>query len=481
MRNAQRANNLKIDSRKKEYGLLFLLIAGAALVYLSLCFNNNIWTDEAFTIDLLRSCDSYSEAVWFTAGDVHPPLYYLILKPFTDLFGLHLFLLKALSIVPMLFTMALGMTFVYRRFDFKTAFLYILMVFSIPCAMEYAVQVRMYSWAMFFVTACGFAAVDAWERGKKRDWVILALSGVAAAYTHYFAFIAVIWIYGFLFLALFFTARKKLGLWLGSVLVSLCAYFPWMRILRAQVSGVSQNYWISAIDMEVLLSYPGTLFKTKLPYSTVIMVVLFGAAFVWLVCDLWKDRKQKTERFYLHAAALLAVCVPVFTAATGVAVSLLMRPIFIARYLMPCVALFSFFFAVAWARAEKRVYAALLVFLFLLGTVVYEENWQMEYRSTHVPQTEAFFAEHLGENDLIVYNYKIFDFIYQYYFDADKLCYVEDVDLSGDYDNIWYLDTHYNPDFSENQLAEYGWKKTFVGNYGIEHDEFKIYRISKNE
>ena len=116
------------NRQRKECGLLGLFILGFALVYLSLCFNDNIWTDEAFTIDLLRSCNTYGEAVWFTAGDVHPPLYYLILKPFTDAFGIHLFLLKALSIVPMLFTMGLGITFVHRRFGFKTAFLYILML-----------------------------------------------------------------------------------------------------------------------------------------------------------------------------------------------------------------------------------------------------------------------------------------------------------------------------------------------------------------
>lgn len=465
------------DQKKREYAWMLLLIAGFALVYLSLCFNHNIWTDEAFTIDLLRNCDTYREAVEFTAGDVHPPLYYLILKLFTDVFGIRLFLLKALSILPMLLTMGLGITFVYRRYDFKTAFLYILMMAVIPCSMEYAVQVRMYSWAMFFVTSCGFAAADAYERGKRRDWIFLGLAGVAAAYTHYFAFVAVIWIYGFLFLALLWDAgkRKKLLWWLAAVLLSLVAYAPWLRALQNQVSGVSKNYWIGAIDKEVLLGYFDTLFETKLPYSTQMMTFLFGAAFVWLAVEVIRKRKQE------DVLGLLA-CLPlVMTAVTGVAVSLIMRPVFIARYLMPCIPLFSFFFAVAWGRAEKKIYAALLVFSFFLGVVDYEKNWYVEYESTYVPQTEAFFAENLGENDLIVYNYKLFDFIYLCYFEPEQLCYIEDVDLSGDYDNIWLLDTHYNPDFSEEELKQYGWQKTFVGNYGIEHDEFKIYRISKSE
>ena len=473
-RRIERNRKTKVGNRqRKECGLLGLFILGFALVYLSLCFNDNIWTDEAFTIDLLRSCNTYGEAVWFTAGDVHPPLYYLILKPFTDAFGIHLFLLKALSIVPMVFTMGLGITFVHRRFGFQTAFLYILMLGAIPCAMEYAIQVRMYSWAMFFVTSCGFAAADAYDREKKRDWVFFALAGIAAAYTHYFAFVSVLWIYGFLFLAVFFTKRKKLPAFGLAALISLLAYVPWMKVLKTQIGGGSQKYWIPAIDKEVLLGYLDTLFETDLPYSTQILVFLFGIAFFWLLAELLHKRREE------DMLALLALLTMVLTAVVGVAVSLAMRPVFIARYLMPCVPLLSLFFAAVWARAEKKVYASLVIFVFFLGTVTYEHTWYVEYQSTYVPQTEAFFAENLGPNDLIVYNYKLFDFIYLYYFEADRLCYIEDVDLSGDYDNIWLLDTQYNPDFSKEELEEYGWTQSFMGNYGIEHDEFKIYRLTK--
>ena len=132
---------------------------------------------------------------------------------------------------------------------------------------------------MFFVTSCGFAAADAYDREKKRDWVFFALAGIAAAYTHYFAFVSVLWIYGFLFLAVVFTKRKKLPAFGLAALISLLAYVPWMKVLKTQIGGVSQNYWIPAIDKEVLLGYLDTLFETDLPYSTQILVFLFGIAF----------------------------------------------------------------------------------------------------------------------------------------------------------------------------------------------------------
>ena len=71
----------------KEWVLWALMIAFGG-IYLSLCFNNNIWTDEGYTMDLLRNCKTFQEVCNFTAKDVHPPLYYLILKVFTDRFGI---------------------------------------------------------------------------------------------------------------------------------------------------------------------------------------------------------------------------------------------------------------------------------------------------------------------------------------------------------------------------------------------------------
>lgn len=466
---------------KMECMLLLLLTAGFGLLYLSLCFNNNIWTDEAFTIDLLKNSGSYMDAVWFTAGDVHPPLYYLILKPFTDLFGIRLFLLKALSIVPVLLTMLLGITFVYRRFDVRTAFVYILMVGVLPCSMEYAVQVRMYSWALFFVTACGFYAVNCFERGKVTDWLILLLSGAAAAYTHYFAFAAVLWIYGFLFLALLWKRRRGLAGWGVCVVLSLLCYAPWMYVLKTQIGGVSDSYWIGEITPEVVLGYFDWLFETKLPYSTQMFEALLLLALAGTVYGLVRRKKGNTggEGAAKEVCALLALLIPVLVAVTGIVVSNLLRPVFIARYLLPCIGLLAFFFGAAASRLKGRAYGALLIFLLLIGLLDYQKTWYAEYESTRVPETEQFFKENLGDNDLIVYNFKSFDFIYAYYFDPERLQYIEDVDLSRDYENIWLLDTHYNPEFPKEELERYGWHQYFIGNYGIEHDEFKIYRITK--
>ena len=62
-------------SRKKMIMPVMLILLFTAM-YISLIFNRNIWTDEAYTIELVRE-NSFPGIIRNTAVDVHPPLYYL--------------------------------------------------------------------------------------------------------------------------------------------------------------------------------------------------------------------------------------------------------------------------------------------------------------------------------------------------------------------------------------------------------------------
>lgn len=460
--------------RYKDWVLWILIIVFGG-VYLSLCFNNNIWTDEGFTIDLLRNCRTFKDVCDFTAADVHPPLYYLILKVFTDRFGIHLLLIKILSIVPMLLTMVLGSTVIRKEFGFRTALFFILILGTLPCTMEYAVQARMYTWAIFFVTLCGLEAYRIAIQGKLIDWLGYLLGGVGAAYTHYFAFAAVLWIYGFLFLYLLIWKRKQLLKWLAAALLSLVIYLPWLTKMSDQVKGVSGSYWIPEINGKVLSSYFPWIVNTNLPYVTAVMAVIFVIALLLIAYQIGKKKGLDGKT----TAALFGLLIPIQVVTTGVVLSKLIRPIFIIRYIMPSIGLLCLFLAIAFSYLETKAWIAMGLFWGALGTIDYQKNYYDEYQATYTPQTEQFLREHLGENDLVVYNYYDYDFIYEYYINRAQLVYIGDVDLNGNFDNLWFLDTPLNLEFTQEQLMEHGLVSIPMGQYGIEQNEFKIYQISR--
>ena len=64
-----------------------LLLAGIVMLGVSvfLCFSGDIWYDELFTMGLAGQ--PLGELIAITAADVHPPLYYMIVKVFLGVFG----------------------------------------------------------------------------------------------------------------------------------------------------------------------------------------------------------------------------------------------------------------------------------------------------------------------------------------------------------------------------------------------------------
>ena len=462
-------------SEKQKKVILAVSAVFFFLVYVSLCFNNNVWTDESFTIDLLKL--DFPGILHGTASDVHPPLYYLIAKCFVLVFGDSLLSLKMVSIIPMILCMTWGAAIIWKRFDFHTALLFNVLLGAIPCTMEYAVQIRMYSWAIFFITFMGLWAYEAYLEQKWRYFAGVVLTSVASAYTHYFAFVSAILIYGFLFLVLAFQKRKGLLKWLVSVIVSLILFVPWMPYMKIQVRGVSKSYWISEITGETIKEFLPFLFDMDIPWTTGIWALLLGLGIVLAIIMIC--RKEAEKGIY----ALLLFAVPVFTAVTGVVASKLIRPIFIVRYLLPCMGVVALFLAVTLSRyACREIYLTMLVFFLCATGVDYKESIYQEYRWTLTKETEEFLDSHVGERDIIAYNYESYKLIYDYYWDDSEKILWTDVDLeNNDYETIWLLDTIYWPMPTDEYLAGFGWQKTFMGNYGIEHNNFKIYEIKRME
>ena len=73
----------------------------------TLVFNKSIWYDEVYSLNLVKG--NFAQIVSGTAQDVHPPLYYLILKLGlligNGLFGINvIYVAKFISIIPIFLT-----------------------------------------------------------------------------------------------------------------------------------------------------------------------------------------------------------------------------------------------------------------------------------------------------------------------------------------------------------------------------------------
>lgn len=311
------------------------LLLGLSLIMLGksvmLCFSSDIWYDELFTVGLAEH--SYGELVRLTAADVHPPLYYCIVKVFVDLCKLIIpgtgtvIPAKIVSVLPYFLLLLYAVTFMRKRFGLFVGGLFLFCVTAMPQLPAYTVEMRMYGWALLFVTAAflhGYALVesyvncktevgkigsdgadavgaeagaegtvladDAGKRRRKRAHALNAaafvLYGLAAAYTQYFSCVAVVTVYLCLLLAFWFQDRRRVKEWLIYVGISVIAYVPWLFALAGQLNAVSENYWILPLSWRSLGGCVKFLMKPAFAnetVNTVLAVVLF-AVYLGLWC-----------------------------------------------------------------------------------------------------------------------------------------------------------------------------------------------------
>ena len=472
---------------KNGCGILFLILGILSFfVCLFQAFGQDIWFDEVFSVNFIQH--SYREIAALTGKDVHPPLYYWYLKLFHDIGKVlvpaasSIVLCKLASMLPFVGIFVYTLTAIRKNFGLHVAGLFWFLVMTMPQISNYTVEIRMYSLALFFITAAfvhscelvrafsaqgvseaertaepgvaagteetaesGVAAgteeaaepgaagsevisgavlasgsvtgenglIKGWKKNK--HWLLFWVYGILTAYTQYYACVAVIAIYIALFVFFVVMAHKGktektsckkthiykeqlkeqeailtkapvkgwkaehtteqetgriAGKCIGKVLLcaglSVLAYLPWLPFFFSQVRTVSSSYWIQPLTWKSIFGCMKYIF---LPVSyavkknyvlACVMILLFGAAFLY---SFLMKRKDARGRFFL----LTGLWIAVFTTLIGFVCSILNRPIFIYRYLIPCLgAMWLVAAVVLWDFIEKN-WGILLFVPFLLS------------------------------------------------------------------------------------------------------------------
>ena len=483
---------------KNGCGVLFLFLGILSFfVCLLQAFGQDIWFDEVFSVNFIQH--SYKEIAVLTGKDVHPPLYYWYLKLFHDIGKVlvpaasSIVLCKLASMLPFVGIFVYTLTAIRKNFGLHVAGLFWFLVMTMPQISNYTVEIRMYSLALFFITAafvhscelvrafpvqgvseaertaepgaaagieetaepgaagteetaepgvaagteetaepgaagsevtCGAVLTSGsvtgenglikwWKRNK--HWLLFWFYGILTAYTQYYACVAVIAIYIAMFIFYVVMAHKGktektfckkahihkeqskeqeailtkapvkgwraehtteqetgriAGKCIGKVLLcaglSVLAYLPWLPFFFSQVRTVSSSYWIQPLTWKSIFGCMKYIF---LPVSytvkknyvlACVMILVFGAAFLY---SFLMKRKDARGRFFL----LTGLWIAVFTTLIGFVCSILNRPIFVYRYLIPCLgAMWLVAAVVLWDFVEKN-WGILLFVPFLLS------------------------------------------------------------------------------------------------------------------
>lgn len=402
----------------EKIGLVFFIISlGMIAISIYLSMSSDIWYDELFTMGFTES--SLKDMVSLTARDVHPPLYYIIVSLFVKGAGkdltVRVLTAKTASVLPFLLCLFLAIKKVRSSFGFLAAGLFSFLLLSMPQMAAYTVEIRMYGYALFFILAGMLYAYElAEENGKgKRGWIWLTVCALAACYTHYFACVAACMIYVYLLARFCMQGRMKREAkpFFISGIICAAGYLPWLLlVVTTQVGKVKENYWIQPVSLRTLGGCVKFIFKPSFSNEVLnsALAVLFFMIFAGLFLFTFLSRRKK-EAEEKKRSAFAAGCIGVLCGIVlfGFLASVIIKPVFVYRYMMPAMGVFWLAFAILTALQKNRKYILfpLLFFIAVTGLRNFRAFYGEEmWKRVQMKQTLAAMEQIDGE-DVIIFNF----------------------------------------------------------------------------
>ena len=327
---------------------LGVLLLGAFL-FVFRADHESLWMDEAFSIALSER--SFPDIWQLSISDSHPPLYYFMLRVFRLVLGDSILVARLFSGLGAFALVLLGIGPVRRAGGNTTGFIYTLLATMMPIIVSYAQEVRMYTWAAFFVTGTGLYAYLAITGGRRSDWIKLCVFAVAATYSHLYGLFGVGFIGLFALAWILLKGRDRLPAFLLAMGIPALLFIPWAMVLAQQTARISSDFWIPEVtgDMVLLtLAFPfGYKFDAELNGYHAIALVALIALIGGLVVAVVRRKKLLLPALCLfsYIATLLAVVV----------ISVLVRPILYPRYMLPLLGLLVVALAYAIAQFPKQI------------------------------------------------------------------------------------------------------------------------------
>ena len=317
----------------EKHWWLVLLLVGAAVFGLSMLVarGQSVWFDEGYSILLAKR--SFSELLSLTAVDAHPPLYYILLKAWGEVFGFSEFALRSMSAIFAAGTAVLGVALTRKLFGTRIAIIAIPFVIFAPFMLRYGYEIRMYSLVAFLGVLGTYILVNAVQTKKLIWWLLYAVVVAAGMYTLYSSI--VIWIVHAIWLTyLSIKDKKSIFLWRWPLVFigAIVLFLPYLSTFISQ----STNSVLSGVGKEVTLSTlvnMTTLFLIYTPDNEVngwvsLGLVVLAVLLVPLVWRGWK-RVESKKRIYMVLYLMLAG-LPLLIYAL---LSLSKNPIFLPRYM----------------------------------------------------------------------------------------------------------------------------------------------------
>jgi uncharacterized membrane protein len=304
-------------SSKKYYVVLILITLVAFVLRVINITYASLWSDELYSMLSVHPENSLYELLYMQRKD-QPPLYFVLLRYWTMLFGFNDLGARSLSVMlGTLSVFAIGFTG-RSVMNAKTGLVAAFITSFGFVQIEYSLEVRFYA-LLFLLVTCSLYTYWLISKRKPALFIYVIHAGLCASIilTHHFGALVVL---GYLVFDAWQLVKERFQrilvihsavIWITmSVILA-----PWILFVYSSVSEGVRGFWLKEIDIPSYLLY-------DIQYNTIMLMIILSISLCGLnFLNMKKERMLKL----LLIQVLLVIMVPIL-------ISYIFFPILVPRY-----------------------------------------------------------------------------------------------------------------------------------------------------
>ncbi len=377
------------------FSWIFVVLSSIALIVLA-CQSRDVWVDETFSLGMVTH--PLWEIVTLTAKDCHPPLYYFILKIAMTIFPGSVSAAKIVSAIPVILILCIANLFFKKEFSYKHGLLFNALLLSINVVMVHAIDIRMYTWCMLFCFLCCLCTYYIHKKGELKYFLLFVLFAECGAWSQYWTAFGLAINFVLISILCLSKDKKSLKYILISAALGILLYLPWAKAVLSQFKTVSKDFWISPVTFATVKGYILSLIPLEGKYKIIMCLLLLFCMITASIKLFQKDNEAAFDIICVASPFLLISC--------ALAITFLVRPLFLYRYGLPLCVFVIFFIArrVTQLKYQKFITAFLILASLLCFTRNYISNFKCE-RKTNQNHTafEKMMSENLTEDTVFIF------------------------------------------------------------------------------
>lgn len=384
--------------------LILIIFTGLRLYKID---SKNLWFDEIYSWNISQG--SEVQIISETSGDIHPPLFYIILKYWNYLFTDSIISMRLLSVIFSLasFFFLLRLLKLFKVSDLST--LIILLLFAVsPLNIYYSQEVRMLSMNSFLCLGSVYYFFELLIRGKKTSGIMYFLFTFSAFYTHYFSLL--IFFTQFVVAILYFKTKNvqksELKKYFLYAACSFILFIPWFPVfIKQSAKGQPWRSPMSLFDAgknileyfkDVFLSPYYTFETMTLSYFAGFVSILTVILFFYTVIRVWNSGKLFLQK---DLSIVFFVLIPL---ACAYFISL-NQSIILSRYLSILVPYISVSIVLlSYQEFNKKIASAICILYFIASIAGIKIYFGNDFKNNDYRKIISYIEDNYKKGEVII-------------------------------------------------------------------------------